>query len=111
MNQHNSTQNRRRSARITSRWSTKVTAVRASAKLGPNIAHSIFDVSESGACLILDAELHAGEELLLQLSGTRLTRTVKVAAKVIWCEEFESGVFKVGVAFDRPLGGREVRGL
>jgi hypothetical protein len=71
--------------------------------LGPNIAHSFQDVSETGARLTVKVDLPIGHEVELSLCGLGHRRPVKSVARVIWSLPTSPGIFLIGVRFDRPL--------
>lgn len=56
------------------------------------------NVSKSGACVYISHRLEKGLELTLsgKVFGARAGR----GAKVVWCEQLDLSVFKVGISFE-----------
>ncbi len=71
--------------------------------LGPNVALSLFDVSEAGARVTVKAPLVPRQEIEVNLSGIGHRRPVKNRADVIWCNPSAEGTFQAGLKFHRYL--------
>lgn len=105
------TPNRRRSLRHPARRTTKVACYRGSLGLGKNIAIAVLDVSETGACLVLNTSLQLHEEVEVHLTGATHKAPVKVLAEVIWSVEMKDGQYCTGVAFRKPVAYRDVQAM
>jgi hypothetical protein len=106
-----STSNRRNSHRQTARGSTRVRAYRNAMGLGPNIAVSVLDLSESGVRLLLKEDLPAGREIEVRIESTTASGPKVVVARVIWSVATADGAFCVGARFDKPLAHRDLLAL
>ena len=94
--------NRRRSARRSTRRTTKVFC-HGPMGLGPNLAMKVLDVSETGVRLILKQEFSIGQELEVSLEGTGNRRPIRRVADVVWSVPTQDGHYCVGVSFRKPL--------
>ena len=70
--------------------------------LGPNIAVSILDVSETGVRLILKEPLKEKAEFVVELESVG-ARSIKVLARVIWMLPLTDGNTCVGAEFAKNL--------
>jgi len=79
--------------------------------LGPNLALSGLDISETGIRLIVKALLASGQEVEILLSGIGARKTLKRLGKVIWSLTLADGRSCAGVSFDKPLPYADVQAL
>jgi hypothetical protein len=103
MGETTSSPNRRGAARKRPKSSAKIVCVNSSLGLGPNIAVSILDVSETGIRLVSKRALEAGNEVEVSLEGVGQSRTTKILARVIWCAALADGNHCVGARFQKPI--------
>jgi hypothetical protein len=71
--------------------------------LGPNVAVSIFDLSEVGARFAVNTNVPAGKEVEIALTEPSLSRPIKRLAKVIRFWTQDDGTLWVVAKFDRRL--------
>lgn len=71
--------------------------------LGRNIGHALIDVSETGARLIVTAELAPNQEVALAFQGAGYVRALKTLGDVMWCVPIADGQWQVGVRFQKKL--------
>lgn len=76
--------NRRLHKRQKPKKLAKIICHRGANDLGPNLAVSVLDVSETGIRLIVSTALNAGEEVLLRIEGLGHPRPLKIEATVMW---------------------------
>ncbi len=103
-------QNTRRSRRQPPKGSTKFRAFRNAMGLGPNIAVSILDVSETGIRLVLKEELRQQTEFMIEFEPVG-ARPIKVAARVVWTLPLADGNTCVGAAFAKNLAYADLLAL
>jgi hypothetical protein len=70
--------------------------------LGPNVATSLVDVSESGLGIRTRELLVIGERVSVSLDGIG-TSIVQRLGRVAWCAPADGGGFRAGVELDAPL--------
>jgi hypothetical protein len=87
-----------------------VKATRNALGLGPNIAVSILDLSETGVRLLLKEEMKPNHEfeVVLETAGNR---SVKLVASVIWCVASADGRFCVGAHFTKSISYADMLAL
>jgi hypothetical protein len=95
--------NQRRSRRQPPKGSTKARVTRNALGLGPNIAVTVLDLSETGVRLLLKEELADGQEFEVTLEGAAVGRPVKAVAQVVWCVATADGQFCIGASFPKPI--------
>ena len=76
--------NRRNERRCPPKRSVKVTCRKGALGLGPNLALSLLDVSETGVRLIVKEELKARQEVEITLLGIGQQRPLQVMGAVVW---------------------------
>ena len=95
--------NRRVSPRRSPKGATRVSCRRGCLGLGPNIAVTLLDVSETGARLIVKGALIPGQEIELGLLAPGCVREYSVPGEVVWSVETASGAHCIGVQFEKRL--------
>jgi hypothetical protein len=95
--------NRRSSRRLAASSAARIECRKGSLGLGPNLAVSFLDISETGIRLVLKSALAKGQEVEVLLQGGGVPRPIKRLARVVWSLEVESGGWCVGLRFDRAL--------
>jgi hypothetical protein len=79
--------------------------------LGPNLAVTLIDLSESGVRLHVSQEVEKGKEVTISLDSVLNARTVKRNGTVVWCVPLEGNKFSLGVQFAKRLPYSEVATL
>lgn len=105
------TPNRRRSIRRKPRHSTKVEIRKGTLGLGPNLAVSVLDISETGARVLVKSELLKGEEVELLFQGIGHRKPCKAIGEVMWCVETPEKNFCIGILFRKNLPYAELQQL
>jgi hypothetical protein len=103
MSQTKSEVNRRAAARRPPRGGSKIICATGKYGLGPNVAVSVLDVSETGIRLVVKTALTAGSEIEVGLASPVDRRPTSMPAEIIWCVPLADGKFCVGARFARPL--------
>ncbi len=96
-------QNLRRSRRGAARGNLKLQCRKGALGLGPNLAASVLDVSDSGARLVLTQSLEISTEVEIIVIGYGMKGTIKRLGNVRWQVKLESGQFCVGIEFQKSL--------
>lgn len=79
--------------------------------LGPNLAHELWDISQTGACIIASGGVKVRDDVEIYISSTSFPRRLKLKAEVIWIQELTNQMYSVGVRFSRSLTYRELQNL
>jgi hypothetical protein len=111
MSQPENVSNRRASRRRPSKGSTKISCCRGPMGMGANLAVSVLEVSETGACLVVKAAFANGEEMEVNLEGVVHRRPIRKMARVVWCVTDGPERWRVGVQFQGALGYAELSEL
>src|SRR5271163_2774713 len=90
---------------------TKFTCRKGSLDVGPNIAVSLLDVSETGLRLVVCEHLVKGQEIALTLETPGHARPIRVLGKAVWCLPTTDKNFCVGIRFDKCLAYFDVAKL
>jgi hypothetical protein len=75
---------------------------------GPSISDVVWDVSETGLCLVTNTEVKPGQELEVHITSSSLTQALKLTGKIIWVDALDNNQFSVGVRFDKNLPYHQV---
>lgn len=103
--------NRRRSLRRTARRSGKAICYKGPHDMGPDLALSLVDVSETGALLMVKATLERDQEVTLILDSPCFRRPTKFSGTVAWCMPFKPGAYCLGVQFRTSLNYEDLNYL
>ena len=104
--------NRRTARRHSARRTARIVCFANAMGLGPNLALSLLDVSESGARVTVKVPLPLHQEIEVNLSGISNRRPVKVIAEVVWCvPTTEEGTYQAGIRFQRYLSYQDLQEL
>jgi hypothetical protein len=79
--------------------------------LGPNLAVTIIDMSETGLRVALSVELPRRQEVSLVIEGVGMPKAIKRHGTVIWTAANTDGTFTTGIQFQKRLGYVEFLGL
>lgn len=79
--------------------------------LGPNIAHAIWDVSQTGVCLVTKAPVQPGEVLELRLTSSSYRSNFSARGTVVWVDPLDEDQFTVGVRFGQAISYAELSQL
>lgn len=77
---------------------TGLTCRKGTLGLGKDLAVSIVDVSEEGACLLVKEEIPTGTEVEITLTPVGVSRRLVTLATVVWCAASTTS-FVIGVKF------------
>jgi hypothetical protein len=83
--------NRSVGRRRKAKQSTKVVCLKGCLGLGGNIASSVLDVSEAGACLIVKELLKPGQDVEVTFESDAVPRPVTRIDRVVWCLARQDG--------------------
>lgn len=89
------------------RGKIKVVCRRGCMDLGPNLALSLLDISESGVRLRLRESLPLGQEVSITLEGAGGVRPVQRLGRVVWSVAAADGSYCAGVSLDKRLEYRQ----
>ena len=103
--------NRRRSQRRKVRTTVKMQCRKGGHGLGPNLASSLLDISESGTRLIITQPLEVMGEVEIIINGYGMKGSIKRLGNVRWQVKLENGQFCVGVEFQKSLDYRDCQNL
>lgn len=103
MSDSNKAANRRAAIRHKAKTSARVSCATGKMGMGPNVAVTVLDVSETGVRLILKAAQSPGNELELSLEAPGDRRPTKVPAQVVWCAALADGNHCIGARFLKPI--------
>ncbi|MBL8821294.1 MAG: PilZ domain-containing protein [Planctomycetia bacterium] len=76
--------------------------------MGPNIAEVVWDVSQTGLCMVTNAELKVGQDLEVQITSTSLTQKLKTNGTVVWVDQLDSTKYSIGVRFEQMLPYQQI---
>jgi hypothetical protein len=85
------------------RGGSKVTCRKGVLGLGPNLAVSLLDVSETGVRLLITEALQPRQEVEVCLLAPGHVREIKHAGQVVWAVATADGAHCVGILFDRQI--------
>ena len=71
--------------------------------LGPNLALTLLDVSETGARLVVKEPITRGQEIELGLLAPGCVREYALSGVIVWAVATASGAHCVGVQFQKRL--------
>lgn len=106
--EHRQFKNRRRSIRRRAKSSTKITCHVGKFGLGPNVAQTLLDLSETGVRFRAKTEFDNGQEVEVELLSLSHRKPVKIPAEVVWCVRTAEGDFCVGAQFRKILQYRDL---
>jgi hypothetical protein len=69
----------------------------------PNIAEVMWDLSQTGICLVSNSPVAINDEVDLQINSTSLNQNIKMLGKVVWVDPLDNKKFSMGVRFHDPL--------
>ena len=99
--------NRRVGQRRKPRTYVKLQCRRGNLGLGPDLAASLLDISDSGVRLIVKEELQLRGEVEVIISAHGLKDLVKRLGNVRWQVKLETGLFCVGIQLQKHLPYRD----
>jgi hypothetical protein len=70
---------------------------------GPSIAEVMWDLSQTGICLVSNVPLAVNDEVEIQINSTSVNQNIKSLGKVIWIDALDNKKFSMGVRFHDPL--------
>jgi hypothetical protein len=78
--------------------------------MGPNIAHTVWDLSQTGICLVVKTDVKPGEELELRITS-QAHHNILTRGTVVWVDPLDEQQYTVGLRFNQPLHYAEVSQL
>jgi len=102
--------NRRSSVRKRPKGWLKVDC-RRRGSLGPSVADVVWDVSQTGLCLVMTSEMKPGQELELQITSSSLTQVLKLIGKIIWIDALDNNKYSAGIRFEETLPYQQITQL
>ena len=106
-----SMRNRRLAKRRPPKRSTKITCRKGALGIGPNLALSLLDVSETGIRLVVKEDLKVRQEVEIGLLGIGHQRPIQIMGDVVWCVPAADGNHCLGVKFQRFLSYTDLQQL
>lgn len=79
--------------------------------LGPNIAQTVWDISQTGVCLVTLASVQPGEVLELKLAANTHQGHLATRGTVVWVDPLDEHQFTIGVRFGQALSYAELSQL
>ena len=102
--------NRRSSIRKRPRGWLKIEC-RKRGTFGPSIADVVWDVSQTGLCLVSNVALKLNDDLEIQITSSSLNQMIKTQGKVVWIDMLDNKKYSVGVRFDQNLPYHQISQL
>lgn len=103
--------NKRRSRRCAVRGTTRLRVYRNPLGLGPNIASTLLDLSETGLRVVLKESATVGQEVEVNLESAATGLTTKTSAVVVWVIPSSDGGFVVGLRFQKTLSYSDLQAM
>jgi len=69
----------------------------------PNIVDVMWDLSQTGICLVSHVPIAVHDELEIAINSTSINQEIKLLGKVIWVDPLDNNKFSMGVRFHDPL--------
>jgi hypothetical protein len=105
----NTPANRRTSRRTPARSGLTTVCRLGALDLGPNVALSVLDLSDTGARLAVREPFKVGQTVFLTLTASSNGFTVKRPAKVMWSSPAgANGPAEAGLLFEKPVSYKDL---
>ncbi len=78
---------------------------------GPSIADVVWDVSQTGLCLVSNVALKMNDDLEIQITSSSLHQMIKTQGKVVWVDMLDNKKYSVGIRFDQNLPYHQISQL
>jgi hypothetical protein len=95
--------NRRLSIRRQPKGRLRAACRKGAMGLGPNLALTVLDLSETGVRLTVAPGLTPGQQVSVTVEGAGTPRPIERMGTVIWLVPAADGTFCAGVRFDKRL--------
>lgn len=95
--------NRRGMARKPPRGKVTIECRKGVTGLGPNLGVALWDVSQTGACVVTKPGIALKDEVELVISNTGLPRPVKLVGDVVWVEQLDTDRQSIGIRFHKQI--------
>jgi Tfp pilus assembly protein PilZ len=79
--------------------------------LGPNLGLALWDVSQTGACVVTKPGIAVKDDVELVITTTGLPKPMKVIGSVVWVEQLDTDRQSVGVRFQKQIPFAELSKL
>ena len=103
--------NRRRTQRRRPRRSVLIECRKGTHGLGANVAKELLDTSASGVRLIVSQEFDLRSEVEIVIGGYGMKAPIRRHGFVRWQLKLESGLFCIGVHFEKTIEYRDWQNL
>jgi PilZ domain len=103
--------NKRLSRRNPARGTTRLRVYRNTLGLGPNIAATLLDLSETGLRVILKEAATVGQQVEVNLESAGTGLAVRIHAGVVWVVPSVDGTFVAGLRLTKSLAYRDFMAL
>lgn len=103
--------NRRRSQRRKPRTSVKVECRKGAYGMGANLAADLLDISDSGVRMIVKQQLDVKTEVEVVVNGYGMKQAIKRVGNVRWQLKLDSGLFCIGIEFQKRIDYRDWQNL
>lgn len=70
---------------------------------GASIADVVWDVSQTGLCLVTNSEVKPGQELEVQITSSSLNQVLKLNGVIVWVDTLDNNKFSVGLRFEQSI--------
>src|SRR5215213_4227836 len=71
--------------------------------IGPNIAHTLWDISQTGVCLVTMSPVAPGEVLEVRISSNSSASNIVTSGTVVWVDPLDESQFTIGLRFNESL--------
>lgn len=71
--------------------------------MSPSIADVVWDVSQTGLCLVTHEEVKPGEVVEVEITSSSLNQVIKSQGTVIWVDALDNKQFSIGIRFNQNL--------
>lgn len=75
---------------------------------GPSIADVVWDVSQTGLCLVTTIEVKPHDELEVEITSSSLNHVLKLTGKIVWVDALDNNKFSVGLRFDQNMHYQQI---
>jgi len=78
---------------------------------GPTISDVVWDVSQTGLCLVTNVEVHPGDVLEVQITSSSLNEVLKKTGTIVWVDALDNNKYSVGFRFEESLQYHQISQL
>ncbi len=70
---------------------------------GASIGDVVWDISQTGLCMVVKTAVFVGDDLELTITTTSINQTLRLQGRVIWVDPLDNKKFSIGVRFQESL--------